>query len=115
VRARRSPPGEARLDRLDRVVRAAVTQCGRAGMPAVTAGTLAEALRALPEGPRWVGVPGAARPTPTEGPASVAVGPEGGWDDAEVAALLAAGFVPAGLGPHVLRTPTAVAVAVSLV
>ena len=29
IKARFSPPGEPRLDRLDRVVRAAVTQCGR--------------------------------------------------------------------------------------
>ncbi|MFZ5477937.1 MAG: RsmE family RNA methyltransferase [Myxococcota bacterium] len=114
VRARRSPPGEPRVERLEKVVRAAVTQCGRASAPGIASGSLAVALEGLPDGPRWVGVPGAPRPTPSEGAATVAVGPEGGWDPGEIEALRAAGFRPAGLGPHVLRTPTAVAVAVAL-
>jgi len=35
------------------------------------------------------------------------VGPEGGWDDGEVAQALAAGFQPVSLGPRILRTATA--------
>lgn len=45
----------------------------------------------------------------------VAVGPEGGWTDAEVAALRAAGAVTVGLGPTVLRTEHAATVLASLV
>ena len=43
-------------------------------------------------------------------PASVAlaIGPEGGWTDAEIAAARAAGFVEASLGENILRTETAV-------
>lgn len=41
----------------------------------------------------------------------VMIGPEGGIADAEVAALTAAGAVPVRLGPTVLRTSTAAAVA----
>jgi 16S rRNA (uracil1498-N3)-methyltransferase len=40
--------------------------------------------------------------------ARVAIGPEGGWTDAEVAAAIDAGFVPASLGANILRTETAV-------
>ena len=39
---------------------------------------------------------------------AVAVGPEGGWTDREVAAAAGAGFAEAGLGSHILRTETAV-------
>lgn len=41
----------------------------------------------------------------------VAVGPEGGWTDAELDLLVAAGAVPVRLGPHVLRTEHAAAAA----
>ncbi len=40
---------------------------------------------------------------------TLAVGPEGGWIDAEVASFLEAGFQPTQLGPRILRTETAVA------
>ena len=39
---------------------------------------------------------------------SLAVGPEGGWTDAEFAAAAAAGFREASLGGNILRTETAV-------
>lgn len=44
----------------------------------------------------------------------VFIGPEGGWDDAEVEVLRAAGYHVAGLGPRVLRAETAAVVAVFL-
>jgi len=58
-----------------------------------------------------VGHPGAAAPCPRQlaGPATLAVGPEGGWIEAELASLQAAGFQPVDLGPRILRTETAVA------
>lgn len=46
--------------------------------------------------------------------ACLVVGPEGGWSDAERAALLAAGAVPLGLGGRVLRAETAVVVGLAL-
>jgi 16S rRNA (uracil1498-N3)-methyltransferase len=39
---------------------------------------------------------------------AIAIGPEGGWTDAELAAAGAAGFVEASLGENILRTETAV-------
>jgi len=44
----------------------------------------------------------------------LACGPEGGFDQAETAALAAAGFVAAGLGPNRLRSETAALAALSI-
>lgn len=58
-----------------------------------------------------VGHPGASLPCPRQiqGPATLAVGPEGGWIEAELESLQAAGFQCVDLGPRILRTETAVA------
>ena len=45
-------------------------------------------------------------------PVTLAIGPEGGWIDAEVRSLGIAGLAPVNLGPRILRTETAVAVLV---
>jgi 16S rRNA (uracil1498-N3)-methyltransferase len=53
----------------------------------------------------------------TSGPAkpvALAIGPEGGWTDEELASARSAGFREASLGQLILRTETAVASAVSL-
>jgi 16S rRNA (uracil1498-N3)-methyltransferase len=42
-----------------------------------------------------------------------AIGPEGGWTDAEFAAARESGFVEAGLGSNILRTETAVCAALA--
>ncbi len=49
----------------------------------------------------------AAEPSRADGPLVLAVGPEGGWTEAEVALLEAKGFVRRSLGPRILRTDTA--------
>jgi len=46
---------------------------------------------------------------------AVAIGPEGGWTDAEFAAARESGFVEAGLGTNILRTETAVCAALAAV
>ena len=46
--------------------------------------------------------------------ASVAVGPEGGWIDAERSGLAAAGWLPASLGPLILRAETAACAALGV-
>jgi 16S rRNA (uracil1498-N3)-methyltransferase len=53
--------------------------------------------------------------TPVEGEVVVVVGPEGGLTDAELAAFAAAGARVAGLGPTVLRSSTAGAVAAAVI
>lgn len=42
-------------------------------------------------------------------PVTLAIGPEGGWVDAEVQSLRSAGLKPLDLGPRILRTETALA------
>ena len=49
--------------------------------------------------------------SPSTEAVTLIVGPEGGITDGEVAALVAAGAVAVRLGPSVLRTSTAAAVA----
>lgn len=112
VRARHSPPGDPRLDRLARILQAAATQCGRARVPQVGGPvTLHDVLTGPLPPVRWLATPGGPPPQGGAGPEIVAIGPEGGWAPEEEAALLAARFRPAGLGPYTLRAPTAVAVA----
>ncbi len=48
------------------------------------------------------------------GTAVLAIGPEGGWTDAELALARQAGFVEASLGPLILRTETAVIAALAI-
>lgn len=100
------------------VAAASCEQCGRNRVPAVDEivplrtwlGSLdSEALRCVLD-------PGAAqRLTALAGAASLTllVGPEGGLTDGELAAAQACGFVPAALGPRVLRTETAGAAAIA--
>jgi 16S rRNA (uracil1498-N3)-methyltransferase len=44
---------------------------------------------------------------------TLAIGPEGGWTDAEFAVAAAAGFAEASLGENILRTETAVCAALA--
>jgi 16S rRNA (uracil1498-N3)-methyltransferase len=48
------------------------------------------------------------RGIPKRTSAALAIGPEGGWTEAEITAARAAGFVEASLGENILRTETAV-------
>ena len=117
VAAERSvPKGEGRLDRWERVTRAAVAQCGRADAPVLRGPMrLIDALEAIPsEVERRICLPGAPALGPAEGEVAVLVGPEGGWSPKEVALSVAAGCRPMSLGPWVLRADTAVVSALAL-
>jgi RsmE family RNA methyltransferase len=52
---------------------------------------------------------GEAAPKVLVAPVTLAIGPEGGWIEAEVQSLLRAGLKPLDLGPRILRTETALA------
>ncbi|MFN5166150.1 MAG: 16S rRNA (uracil(1498)-N(3))-methyltransferase [Pseudomonadota bacterium] len=104
------------------VAAAASEQCGRAVVPAVGAvrslsqwlGGLEGAGAASAPAARWLLSTDAAAPAwavraaaAPAGPTVVLSGPEGGFEAAESAAAVAAGFVPVSLGPRVLRADTA--------
>jgi 16S rRNA (uracil1498-N3)-methyltransferase len=92
---------------------AALTQSRGAWLPEQFAeASLAEALASAPPGIRIVLDPSGAPllqvlPMPLVAPVTIAVGPEGGIEEAERDALGAAGFVRASLGPAILRFETA--------
>ena len=108
------------------VAGAALTQSRGAWAAEVGGVTDVAGLAATPpwDGPRLVAVPGApplpevlgaaAAEVRAAGIVGIAVGPEGGWTEAEVAGLVAAGWRAVGLGPTVLRSehagPAALAV-----
>lgn len=106
--------GAPMIARLTRVAVEAARQSGRGDVPRIDAAVgLDVALARIEADVRVALVPGAARSfaialQPASGGASVAfaIGPEGGFDDAERGLLRAAGFVEATLGPVILRTET---------
>ena len=53
--------------------------------------------------------------TPATPTISLAVGPEGGWTNDEIASSAATGFLEASLGENILRTETAVIASLAVV
>jgi 16S rRNA (uracil1498-N3)-methyltransferase len=109
--AQRSVVRAANVDRWRRIAAAAAAQSGRSDLPVVHAPEpLQVAAHAVPpDVDRRVAVPGARTLAPAAGAAALLVGPEGGLAAEEIAKLVAVGWIPAGLGPTVLRVDTAVA------
>lgn len=113
-------PSANRLARWQQLARAAAKQCGRSAVPAVAAPCMFAELFARPAAARLLlaehgeTVPLAS--LPLDRPASVllAIGPEGGFEPAELADAHAAGFTLVGLGPRILRAETAAITAVAL-
>jgi 16S rRNA (uracil1498-N3)-methyltransferase len=113
---------EKAVERWRGVARAAAEQSRRAWRPEVAeVATVSAVGQGLPERTQLlVAHVGASRSLPEvvgagqTGDVAVAVGPEGGWSDAEVDLLRAAGGIPVGLGPTVLRTGHAAAAAVAV-
>ena len=118
VRWEEGPRGAKALARWQNTVRAAAKQARRAWVPPVREPvTTAQLAEAVSRAACAVVLEGSApeRLTelslPTSGDLLLVVGPEGGITDAELAQLAAAGAVGVRLGPTVLRTSTAAAVA----
>lgn len=113
-----SPRDEKKLDRWQRIVEEAARQCGRSDVPQVHAAVALErvvpslapgtAVFVLDEEERALTLSAAAAEAlETDAPLAVVIGPEGGLERAEVAALVAQGAKPVTLGSRVLRTETA--------
>lgn len=109
-----------RLERWERLARAACEQCGRTVVPEIRGCVAFEALVAVVERPgtTWLLEPARPDAAPSDSasaPVAVAsddgltlvIGPEGGLDPAEVERLRAAGARPVTLGTRVLRFETA--------
>jgi 16S rRNA (uracil1498-N3)-methyltransferase len=107
---------ERRLERWRELAAAACCQCGRNRLPVLElADDLGAALRAAPtDGQRWVLDPrGGAGLRAGAGPVTFAVGPEGGYTEAEIGLAQSLGYAALRLGPRVLRTETAGLAAIS--
>lgn len=103
-------PREAKLDRLERHVIEASKQCGRNVLMQVGPLTKWEDFVRRGDLParRVLAHPGGtAEPGREAADMAVAVGPEGGFTEEEVAAALAAGWLAVGLGPRLMRVETA--------
>lgn len=112
--SQRSVPKGDKAERWERVLQGAAAQCGRADVPELhPLRPLAEQIEHVPSDlHRVVAAPGGGSLAPCL-PAAFAIGPEGGWTDAELARFEAAGWQAVGLGDWILRADTAVAVAAS--
>lgn len=107
-RSGRRPTATA-LERLERVAHAAVEQCGRSRVPAISGPhSWEELLETAGREPCWL-----LDPEGSSGSAAAVirchliVGPEGGFSSAEVDALAGAGVSRVGLGRRRLRVETA--------
>ena len=96
---------------LEEQLRLGLEQAGDTALPVLSLhrgfdAFVRETLPGLPER-RWVAHPGpiASSSIASGGPATLLIGPEGGWLDREIAAL---GAEPLSLGPRTLRTEHAV-------
>ena len=119
--------GRLPVERWRAVLREATEQCERLWLPALAEAMPAEAWLSAPRaGPgliavtrraglpplgAWLAGAGSLRP---EEPVSLAIGPEGGWSEAEEAAALAAGWQAVSLGSTILRCSTAAVAGVAL-
>ncbi len=122
VLTRRSVVDKLNLERLRAHMIEAAEQCGRTALPALDEMVkLPALLRDWPEkrtlffADETGGMPAIEAMRAHPGPAAILVGPEGGFDDAERAAIKAhPRAVGISLGPRILRAETAAATAVAL-
>ena len=110
-------PRGAKIDRLRRSIVEAAKQCGRNRLmdlerPSPWSPWLVEGVDPSPSAPRLIAHPGGAPPTAWPrarqgGGATIAIGPEGGFTEAEVEAARASGWRVVSLGNPLLRIETA--------
>ena len=118
VITRRTIIERIKADHLRGIMIEAAEQCGRTALPDIGDPIKLSALlrdwpseRALYFADENGGEPFA----PTQGPAAILIGPEGGFDDDERAAIRALPrAIPISLGPRILRAETAAIAAISM-
>lgn len=122
VLTRRTVVDRLNLDRLRAHMIEAAEQCGRTAVPTLDEPMKLTALlrdwpaeRALFFADEAGGLPAFEAMRERPGPAAILIGPEGGFDDDERAAIRALpGAIGISLGPRILRADTAAAAAISL-
>ena len=122
VLTRRTVVDRLNLDRLRTHMVEAAEQCDRTALPELAEPVKLDALlrdwpadRTLYFADETGGEPAAQAMAARPGPAAILIGPEGGFDDAERAAIRALPqAVGIGLGPRILRAETAACAAVSI-
>ena len=122
VVTRRTVVDKPNTERLAAHMVEAAEQCGRTAVPTVAEPVkLAALLRDWPTERRLFfadelgGAPAAEAMRGAPGPAAILIGPEGGFDDDERAAIRGvAQAIPIALGPRILRADTAAAAAIAL-
>ncbi|MGK2965241.1 MAG: RsmE family RNA methyltransferase [Tepidiformaceae bacterium] len=111
----------AKQERWQRIAIEASEQCGRLTAPVVEAPARFDEMLGRAVGPVFFGEPGgrtwgdAAALLPAQGRVCLAVGPEGGWSEDEIAKARARGAVGVSLGANILRTETAAVVLTAMV
>jgi len=109
---------QAHLTRLRRSALEATKQCGVAWQPTIEEPVALDDFSEQPlAGAGWLADQQGA-PAPAEldlRPVTVVIGPEGGLTEAERETLLAAGYQPVVLGPHILRFETAALAAAAII
>ena len=121
VLMRRAVVDKVKPDRLRAQMIEAAEQCGRTALPVIDAEVrLAEWIAGLGERTLFFadeagGEPARGAFLANPGPAAILIGPEGGFDDAERAAIRAVpGAVRISLGPRILRAETAAIAAIAV-
>lgn len=112
----------SRAQRWQKIASEATRQCGGARVPVVAEVQPLAAALATPadlrvlfwEDPRAGGARAALRGGTVVSSVAALIGPEGGFTEAEAAAAQAAGYVPVGLGPRILRAETAALAALTV-
>lgn len=117
-------PGD-NMDRLDKVLKGAVKQCGRSDMPdIVPAMSISEVANALSkhdlalvcyEAEKIVSIKCVLKEYETAKDIGIIIGAEGGFDEEEIKLLCENGAICVSLGKRILRTQTASLAAVSCI
>lgn len=111
-------PGAGKIEKWRRIAREASKQCGRNDVmqivPPVQLDRLLPRLAGLDR--IWLAEPSGIPADPRGSPLSglVLIGPEGGFDDAERAALIGNGAAPLRIARHILRVETAAVAAAAI-
>jgi 16S rRNA (uracil1498-N3)-methyltransferase len=104
-------------ERLTTIAIEAAEQCGRTRLPELASPLKLDALLAAPSGRLLFADETGGQPliqASEPGPATILIGPEGGFTPEERARILATGATGIGLGPRILRAETAALAAVAV-